>query len=174
VIWGGMTRARSILPPRESALAPLYKGADLVDAYAVALPPGAPEDVGVLARAVLGGLSRWWVRSLMATRDAAVALVGVKTSRQIAAAAAGRGPVIGFFPVLSQTEHERIMGEDDRHLDFRGAILVQGTADGGRTLALVSVVHCHNALGRMYLRAIGPFHRAIVQTSLERAVVGMG
>jgi hypothetical protein len=162
-----MSRALAITPPRDCALADLYPGADLVDAFAIALPPGAPGDVGVLARALWGGMSPWWVRALMATRDAVVALLGIKTSRQIAAAARARGPVIGFFPVLSQSADELIVGEEDRHLDFRAATLVRA-GKGGRELVVVSVVHCHNALGRVYLLAIGPFHRVIVKAALER------
>lgn len=92
-----MIRAHAVPPPRDSALVTLYPGADLADAFAVRLPPGAFDDIGVLARAVWGRMSPWWIRALMATRDAAVRLVGIKTSTQIAAAAAARGPVIGFF-----------------------------------------------------------------------------
>lgn len=74
--------------------------------------------------------------------------------------------------MLSQSANELILGEEDRHLDFRGAALVRAGADR-RELVVVTVVHCHNALGRGYLLAIGPFHRAIVKASLARAVVGM-
>jgi Protein of unknown function (DUF2867) len=41
---------------------------------------------------------------------------------------------------------------------YAGADLVAGT-----------VVHCHNRLGRIYLTTIAPFHRVIVQASLEQA-----
>ncbi|HEV3177687.1 MAG TPA: DUF2867 domain-containing protein [Stellaceae bacterium] len=34
---------------------------------------------------------------------------------------------------------------------------------------MVTVVHCHNRLGRTYLAVIAPFHRAIAQANLERA-----
>uniref|UniRef100_UPI0035CB2243 DUF2867 domain-containing protein n=1 Tax=uncultured Sphingomonas sp. TaxID=158754 RepID=UPI0035CB2243 len=165
-----MHKAYPVPPPRESVLESLYADADLIDAFAIALPAGAPDDIGVLTRALWGGRSPWWVRSLMATRDAVVALVGIKTSRQIGAAAAARGAVIGFFPVVSQSASELIVGANDRHLDFRAATLVRAGADGGRELVVVSVVHCHNALGRTYLWGIGPFHRVIVRATLERAV----
>lgn len=36
-------------------------------------------------------------------------------------------------------------------------------------VTLSTVVHCHNRLGRVYLFAIGPFHRLIVQSGLRRA-----
>ena len=98
-----------------------------------------------------------------------MATVGVKSSRAIGVAAAARGPVIGFFPVLSKSARELVMGEDDRHLDFRLAILLRTGAAGERELVVVTVVHCHNWLGRTYLAVISPFHRMIVPASLEQA-----
>ena len=44
----------------------------------------------------------------------------------------------------------------------------------GRELVVVTVVHCHNWLGRTYLAAITPFHRVIARASLEQAARGGG
>jgi Protein of unknown function (DUF2867) len=68
-------------------------------------------------------------------RDAVMAIFGVKSSRAVGAAAAARGPVIGFFPLLSKRAGELVVGEDDRHLDFRVAILLRSGAAGGRSLS---------------------------------------
>src|SRR5204862_3931876 len=103
-------------------------------------------------------------------RDAVMATVGVKSSRAIGVAAAGRGPMIGYFPLLSKSARELVVGENDRHLDFRVASLLRTGAAGGRELVVVTVVHCHNRLGRMYLWVIAPFHRTILRANLERAV----
>lgn len=161
-------KAHAVPVPSDSVLAPLYLGADLLDAYAVQLPVGATDDVEVLARA---GYERqaWWIRALTGTRDVAMATVGVKSSRAVGVAAAARGPVIGFFPVLSKNAGELVVGADDWHLDFRLAILLRAGAAGDRELVVVSVVHCHNWLGRTYLAAITPFHRVIARASLEQA-----
>src|SRR5262249_55055917 len=87
-----------------------------------------------------------------------MATVGVKSSCAIGATAATRGlQVIGYFPVLSKSAVEMVMGGDDRHLDFRVAVLVRTDAQGGRKLVVVTVVHCHNRLGRTYLAVIGHF-----------------
>ena len=97
-----MLKAHAIPVPSDCVLAPLYVGADLLDAFAVHLPAGANDDLEVLARA---GFERqaWWIRALTRVRDAMMATVGVKSSRAIGAAAAARGPVIGFFPLLSKS-----------------------------------------------------------------------
>jgi hypothetical protein len=165
---GGMPKAHVVPMPPDSVLAPLYMGADLLDAYAVRLPVGASNDLEALARA---GFERqaWWIRALTHVRDAIMAPVGVRSSRAVGVTAATRGPVIGFFPLLSKNAGELVMGADDRHLDFRLGILLRTDAVGGRELVVVTVVHCHNWLGRTYLAAIAPFHRAIARASLEQA-----
>ncbi|MGY5808978.1 DUF2867 domain-containing protein [Rhizobium sp. LEGMi198b] len=154
--------------PSDSVLAPFYVGADLLDAYAIQLPVGSNDDLEVLARA---GFERqaWWIRALTRVRDVVMATVGVKSSRAVGAAAAARGPVIGFFPLLSKSARELVLGEDDRHLDFRLAILLRAGAAGDRELVVVTVVHCHNWLGRAYIAVIAPFHRVIAPASLEQA-----
>ncbi|MBY0318463.1 MAG: DUF2867 domain-containing protein [Reyranella sp.] len=163
-----MFKAHAVPVPSDSVLAPRYVGANLLDAFAIRLPPGANDDLEGLARA---GLERqaWWIRALTRMRDAIMAPVGVKSSRAVGAAAAARGPVIGFFPLLSQSAGELVLGEDDRHLDFRVALLLRAGATDGRELVVVTVVHCHNWLGRTYLAVIAPFHRVIARASLEQA-----
>jgi hypothetical protein len=165
---GGTIKAHAVPVPSDSVLAPLYVGADLLDAYAIYLPAGSNDDLEVLARA---GFERqaWWIRALTRVRDVVMATVGVKSSRAVGVAAAARGPVIGFFPVLSKSAGELVMGEDDRHLDFRVAILLRAGAAGDRELVVVTVVHCHNWLGRTYLAVIAPFHRVIAPACLEQA-----
>lgn len=44
---------------------------------------------------------------------------------------------------------------------------------GGRELVVVTVVHCHNRLGRAYLALIAPFHRVIAQANLEQVARAM-
>jgi hypothetical protein len=166
-----MTKARAVPMPSNSVLAPLYAGADLLDAFAIQLPAGASDDLEVLARAALERQA-WWIRALTRVRDVVMATVAVKSSRAVGLAAAARGPVIGFFPVLSKSATELVVGADDWHLDFR--VTIQLRADAARReLVAGTVVHCHNRLGRIYLATIAPFHRVIVRASLEQAARAM-
>ena len=105
-----MIKARAVPVPSDSVLAPLYVGADLVDAFAIHLPAGASDDLEVLARALFERQA-WWIRALTWVRDAVMATVGVKSSRAIGAAAATRGSVIGYFPLLSKRAGELVVGE---------------------------------------------------------------
>jgi hypothetical protein len=64
-----------------------------------------------------------------------------------------------------------VLGEDDKHLDFRISVLCSAEAEpeGGRQLVFSTVVQCHNRLGRAYIFVIAPFHRLVVKASLLSA-----
>jgi hypothetical protein len=166
----GLRDVRLVTPPQESGIAHLYPNADMVDAYAVALPAGATHNIDVLARAMLGR-SPWWVSTLISVRNTIMAMFGVKSSESIRAEASSSGTeTIDFFPIRSRSEHELIVGEDDRHLDFRASVLLRPQpVDAGFELIATTAVHCHNRLGRVYLALIMPFHRLIVRSGLRRA-----
>jgi len=164
-----------IAPPPTSAIADWYPGADLLDSYAVSLPAGASDDVGALAQALFHR-PPLWIRSLLKLRDALMRPLGVKTTDDIREAGAIDGrDRIGFFPVFGRSPDEVILGEDDRHLDFRASVLVQRVdGAGSRRLVVTTVVRCHNLLGRTYLGVIEPFHRLIVRANLGRLGVEGG
>ena len=148
-----------IAPPAESALRDWYADASLADSFAATLPPSAPSDVGRLATLLFTD-PPWWFTVLLAIRDRIMVLFGVRPSHAFAA-----GDHIAFFPVLSRSFDEIILGADDRHLDFRVSVLLR-RADN--TLVATTVVRCHNLLGRLYLAAILPFHILVVTTALRR------
>lgn len=155
-------RARAIALPAGVQVASLYPGAFLADAYAIDLPPDATQDALTLAHFSLTHQAPW-VGWLMGMRDAIVARFGLKTARALQADTAGTAR-IGIFRVYETLPGEVVLGEDDRHLDFR--LSMQRSAD---QLVAVTVVHCHNLLGRSYIRVIAPFHRMVVRSMLNRA-----
>ena len=167
------TTVHRVTPPADSGVADWFVGADLIDAYATSLVEGAPDDIDSLARAALARPPVWF-KALLGLRDTVVSIGGVKTSRRIWEEAKAQGAeTVAFFPVLGRSKEELILGEDDRHLDFRASVLVRlGPDGGGRELVLTTAVHCHNALGRTYLMAIAPFHRLIVRSNLARLTAG--
>jgi hypothetical protein len=164
-----LTKARAVPMPDNSAIAPLYAGADLLDAFAIRLPAEAGDDLEALARLAFERQA-WWIRALTRVRDVVMTTVGVQSSSAVGVAGAARGEVIGYLPLLSKSPTELIVGADDRHLDFRAAIQLRTDAAHGRELLTATVVHCHNRLGRIYLATIAPFHRVIVRANLERLV----
>ncbi len=163
-------RVRRVAPPADSMVAGLFAETDLLNAYAIGVPETVSRDVSLLARAVLGQPATWF-QGLIRLRDAVVAGFGVKTSRQLRAELeASGGEHIDFFPVRAHSAHELVMGEDDRHLDFRLSVLLRPCPAGpGMELVVTTAVHCHNKLGWAYLTVIRPFHHLVVRLNLDRA-----
>jgi len=62
----------------------------------------------------------------------------------------------------------QILGADDRHLDFRPSLLRRREV-AGATLYATTTVRTHNLLGRVYIKAILPFHIIVVRSMLARA-----
>jgi hypothetical protein len=150
--------------PRDSAVADVYPTVNLADAFSVALPPQASGDAETLARYIFSHQPAW-IGALTGMRDAMVAGLGLKTARQLHKQQSdGR---VAFFKIYSRAPREIVLGEDDSHLDFRLSVRVVGESE--RRLVLSTVVHCHNLLGRSYLRLIRPFHRVVVKASLRSA-----
>jgi len=148
-----------IAPPAESHISDWYAGASLADSFAVTLPPAAPADIDTLATLLFTDPPRWFT-ILLAIRDRVVTLFGVKPSHAL-----GDGDHIAFFPVLSRSPDEITIGADDRHLDFRGSVLLRRAE---RVLVLTTAVRCHNLLGRLYLGVILPFHILVAKSLLSR------
>jgi hypothetical protein len=159
--------------PALSGVTHVYKSVHLADAFAVALPPGASGDPDVLARFIFSQQPSW-IGILTRVRDVIVSCFGLKTARHLATLAnnpnAGR---VGIFKIYSTNPSEIIVGEDDKHLDFRVSVLCSSAPAPGssRQLTLSTVVHCHNLLGRVYILVIAPFHRLVVKASLRRAAI---
>jgi Protein of unknown function (DUF2867) len=156
--------------PFASRVSGLYARTDLADAFAIRLPPGASSDPETLARFIFAQQPRW-VGGLMGLRDLIVARFGLKTAAQLQdPARAGQHPRVGIFRIYEKRPHEIVLGEDDKHLDFRLSVLHESLPAAGAAQIVVStVVHCHNRLGRLYILVIAPFHRAVVQATLRRA-----
>jgi len=157
----------SVMPvavPAHSGVSQVYPSVHLADAFAIALPSGATRDPEALARFIFAHQPAW-IGALTRLRDLIVAGFGLKTTRQLATLEnQARAERVGIFKIYSSNDTEIVVGEDDKHLDFRISLLC---TDGKLTLS--TVVHCHNLLGHAYLFAIAPFHRAVVKASLRRA-----
>lgn len=165
------TLVEPVALPARSAVAAAYESTNLADAFAVRLPPGTSADPDVLWRFVMSQQPSW-IRWLTNLRDAIVACFGLKTARQLSALSdETKGDRIAFFKVYGRSESEIVLGEDDKHLDFRLSVLRSPDPSPtlGGQLVVSTVVHCHNLLGRTYLFVIAPFHRLVVKASLRRA-----
>lgn len=110
-----------------------------------------------------------WVEKLFLLRNKLAGLVGLKVSgagsreEQLQAFRVEKGEALGLFRVMEKVPGEVLLGEDDRHLNFRiSFLLAAGAAPGTYDLVLSTTVFFHNWFGRLYFLPVKPFHKLIV------------
>ncbi|WP_052443103.1 DUF2867 domain-containing protein [Streptacidiphilus neutrinimicus] len=157
---------RNVVPVAEAAIASLG-GCDHVDAVAVDLAAGTTA-VG-FTHSVLAA-TPGWVHTLLSLRDAAMKPFGLQTQTRVAAdqVTIEPGRHLGPLRILTVSEEEVLAGDDDKHLDFRTSFAVR-TGPQGAEGVCTTVVRCHNGGGRLYFRAIRPFHNLVVPRIVARA-----
>ena len=164
-------QVRAVPLPAGSLAAGAFAITHYADAFAVTLPAGSRPDVDALVRALWSSVP-WWVTALLRIRDRSVSLVGLKTSGGVKRTAVERatlqpGDRAGLLTIRARTYDEILMGEDDRHLNFRASMLVRDEGDRA-TAVLSTVVHYNGSLGRVYFFFVRPFHRLIIPSMLRR------
>lgn len=124
---------------------------DFLDCYATR------SDLSASAAAEIITAFPGWAQGLVVLRNVMMAPFGLMKDGPETA------DKVGFFPVEYRSARELIAGFDDKHLDFRVSVF----SDAGQ-VSLATWVHPHNIGGRLYLKAILPFHILIVRNALAR------
>jgi hypothetical protein len=162
----------AVPPPPGNLAAVSLPRVDYADAYLARLPAGRRytlDEAVALVFATVPGC----VKGLMQLRNLLVRPFGLKVdpSRE----APGRaGPLlpgarVGIFRVFDRRPDELLLGEDDRHLDFRVSVLLRDEGEA-QWATVTTVVSFHNALGRAYFAVVRPFHQIIVPALIRRAL----
>lgn len=141
----------SIPLPTCSALHARRENGDFLDCYSVTADTPVRQAENIIADFPS------WARFLLVIRRIVTAPFGLDNDGPEA------DDKMGIFPVESETADEVIAGFDDKHLNFRVAVLRH---EG--QISLATWVAPHNIGGRIYLAAIMPFHIAIVKNALRR------
>ncbi len=152
---------------------------DYTDSYQGVSTNAVSLDPVIVAKAFFSSEPEWisWLFSL---RNRLVAVVGLKTGgnagnrQQLLAKFQGRpGERLGLFEVFDSTGNELVLGENDKHLDFRVSLFIDSPNETQQRLTISTVVAFHNWLGRLYFLAVKPFHKHIVQSMLRAVIVRM-
>ena len=166
-------RVRVVTVPLGSDVLTTLKRIDFADAYEVPLSK-QQLDASAAYWAVFG-VEPLWVRWLMSLRGHIATRLGLTHPFDTSTARADWVPTfqpgvrVGPFTVQSVSAHEVIVGDDDKHLNFRISCLK--SMSGGRAFITIStVVEIHNTLGRYYMFVVKPFHRFIAPFMVRRAV----
>ena len=118
-----------------------------------------------------------WVNGLMTARNRLVALFGIKNLGSLKVVDQTKpgsdyrvGDRVGIFSLAHISDDEVILEDIDRHLHVRISISKIPGA-GGDQIALSTVVHIRNALGRVYMLFVAPAHKLIFPAMLSRISV---
>lgn len=110
-----------------------------------------------------------WFDGLMALRNGGMRLLGMKDLGSLRAMQDSVDPRpgdrLGIFTVQLCTPDAIVLEDDDRHLRVQLALQWRGDL-----LEIATVVHTHNAFGRLYMLPVAPVHRWIVPRLLRRQV----
>lgn len=144
---------------------------DYVDAYQIVIPSAKTISSDALAKAFFSSDSKW-IKGLFELRNKIVAIFGLKTGKEAARqhlpATYKVGTSVGLFKILEKTENEIIMGENDRHLDFKVSLLGQQSENTNSSITISTVVSYHNWFGKFYFFFVKPFHKRIVPVMLKK------
>lgn len=115
-----------------------------------------------------------WMNALLALRNQAVRLFGLKHLGNLYAAAQTKpasdyqvGDRVGIFSLRHIQEDEVIVWDNDKHLHVQLSVL-KHSINGKPVVSLSTVVHIHNRLGRCYMAIVGPVHSIIVPRMLAQ------
>lgn len=115
-----------------------------------------------------------WIDTLFAFRNNIVKWFGLKKTdnltnkKQLENFTGEPDERIGLFKVFHKTDHEIVLGEDDKHLDFRVSLyLDENTETNQKQLTISTLVKFNNIFGKLYFMPVLPFHKLIVPTILK-------
>lgn len=176
-----MTITRSRLP-EDSALNTRLQKYDYVDSFQGVLnDPGnniIPTDLGKAFFSSAPG----WIEKLFALRNRIVSVFGLKTpdgkdrQSQLDQFKCEPGEQLGLFRVYSKSSNEVILGEDDKHLNFRVSLFLgeHNETTRQKTVTVSTTVTFNNRFGRFYFIPVRPFHKLIVPTMLWGIIKNLG
>lgn len=132
---------------------------DFADVVVVAVPPSSRAlavDPRWWAEEIFSVRSApWWIKGLLALRQAVVGLVGIRRASS------------DVFDVATVQGEEALIVVDDTHLDFRAAVAIDLDR---RLLRVTTTVRLHGWRGRLYFTPVSILHGPVTR-SMARAAV---
>lgn len=167
-----LTQVRLIAVPPGSDIGRYLADSDYHDTYAIPIRETSRSALEFYLDMVT--LTPRWVEGLMRIRNRAVTWFGLKNLGPLDGLPPGArgkawavGDRVGIFSIMSLSDDEVVLGDCDKHLDVRVSVL-KSTSARRPAVAVTTVVHVHNRLGRVYMWLVRPFHRRIVPAMLAR------
>jgi hypothetical protein len=159
----------AVAVPSESVIYTRLKNAYFYDCYMQEIPTNSASALELYLRVV--ATTPAWINALMALRNRVVRFVGLKNLGHLGdfdknkpACDYRLGDRVGIFSILYLSAEEIILGDSDKHLNVEVSVCKLPDK-----VAVSTVVHTHNALGRLYMLFVTPLHKRIVPASMRQA-----
>jgi len=164
--------------PEKSILFKEKKDFDYVDSFEGKLANyNRNIDISEIGRAFFTSGPKWG-KKMFAFRNKAMGIFGLKTGSENETKQTERdfkcevGERAGLFKVFDKNSNEIVLGEDDKHLDFRVSLLIDRSKKHPEEnlLTISTTVKYHNWLGVLYFLPVRPFHKLIVPAMLKNII----
>ena len=155
--------------PLESIISEESKCYDYTDSFSLSLKRSDIESWELLAAFFQSAPK--WVDTLFRLRNRLVSVFGLKADMANTTQLNppfSIGQQLGVFRVYEIEEDEVVLGENDKHLDFRTSLFIERGVDN--QLVISTIVKVNNVLGAIYFFVVNRVHQIIVPIMLNRMV----
>lgn len=164
---------KEIAVPSDTLTLRALSSIDFVDAFKCQLPNGRAQHIDAVTRSIFSTMPTWMMK-LLDLRNTIVRPLGLKTSIgpslvNTQQGKLGPGATVGVFKVIERQDNEILLGEDDRHLNFRTSVQLERKEE--KCWVIVStVVQFNNWLGHAYFVPVRPIHKIIVPAMMRHGI----
>lgn len=159
---------------KESLLYANRSDYDYIDSFEYSIPDADNKiDITHIGEVFIQPNSKW-IEGLLALRNRIVSVFGLKHTApdKNDLRLWEKGAQAGIFKVFDTATNEIVLGEDDKHLDFRVSLLLKKEGEN-KLISVTTLVKYHNGLGRCYFFFVKPFHRVIVPMTLKQKLISL-
>lgn len=157
--------------PKTSEISTQLSGAYFFDSYKVHISNTKRTSLDIYLEVV--SKTPAWINCLMFLRNKIVSVLGLKDLGHLGEIDLAKpgceysvGDRVGIFSILSLSEQEVILGDSDNHLDAKLSVYKFDEGEK-KAVAISTVVHVHNTLGRIYMLFVTPVHKLISPAMLR-------
>lgn len=159
--------------PANSIMNELFGKIDYQDCYCISMHNPHNYSIDYLTELFFTS-SPEWINKLLTFRNFIVSFCGLKgsnidkTKKSDPSVHYSKGSKVSIFNVYDRNDHEIVMAENDKHLNFRTSVMIEkGTDTSTIKLYSSTMVHYNNIWGRLYFLPVKPFHQLIIKTMLK-------
>jgi len=152
--------------PENSIIAKDFGKLDYADSYQIHIK--SDKSLDTITSEIFNSTTGY--QFLLKIRDFVVGIFGLKTSKDVEIKIEPYYPIgsrLALFTVIDRGDTEIVMGENDKHLNFRTSVKIESNVED-KSIFLTTIVQYNNFWGKLYFFPVKPFHQIIIKSLLKR------